>query len=114
MRWSPIAWAFAAATATAASVDVAQVTTTDASTSAAADSAARPGTYCGLTDFRRLVPKLSAQAEIYYPGSTDFATLSQRWSNLQPPTVNVEVVPASEADVVEIVGITGTPPRLTC
>ena len=84
-------------------MDVAQATTTDDSTVVVADSAARPGTYCGLTDFRRLVPKLSAQAEIYYPGSSQFATLSQRWSNLQTPTVNVEVVPASEADVVEIV-----------
>ncbi len=58
---------------------------------------------CGLTDFPKLVPNLSKQAEVYYPGSAQFDQLSQRWSNLKTPIVDVEVLPASEKDVAEIV-----------
>ena len=60
---------------------------------------------CGLSDFRKLVTNLSQEAEVYYPGSAQFDQLSQRWSNLETPIVNVEVLPATEKDVAEIVSL---------
>lgn len=47
---------------------------------------------------------LSPGAKVYYPNSTEFTTLTTRWSALAEPKVNVAVVPAVEDDVVKTVG----------
>ncbi|KAI1779538.1 putative FAD-dependent oxygenase [Hypoxylon cercidicola] len=46
---------------------------------------------------------LSPAAQVYCPNSTEFDTLSARWSTLAEPKVNVAVVPAIEDDVEKIV-----------
>jgi hypothetical protein len=50
-----------------------------------------------------LIPELSPAAEVYLPGSSDFATSTIRWSNLEPPTPNVVIAPGTEQDVANIV-----------
>jgi hypothetical protein len=97
MRWvqtkilaTAVAWAFATAT------------TVDSDTQYVAEAAARAG--CSLPDFWRFATTLSKQAEVYFPGSAGFTQYSQRWSNLEAPTVTITVLPATEQDVVEIVG----------
>nr|AUM60060.1 hypothetical protein [Hypoxylon pulicicidum] len=52
---------------------------------------------------RALKDALSAASKVYYPNSTEFNTLSARWSTLDEPEVNVVVVPSTEDDVVKIV-----------
>lgn len=54
-------------------------------------------------DYQALSQALSTSAKVYYPGSTDFVDASTRWSNLDLPTVNIVVSPATENDVVETV-----------
>lgn len=68
---------------------------------------------CSLGDFSKLVSGLSSQAEVYYPGSAQFTQYSNRWSSLDAPVVNVTVLPATEADVVQIVGLC-PPPLVQC
>lgn len=46
---------------------------------------------------------LSPAAKVYYPNSTEFNTLSARWSTLAEPNVNVVAVPSTEDDVAKIV-----------
>lgn len=50
-----------------------------------------------------LQKSLSPGAKVYFPGSPEFKAASTRWSVLNPPTVNVVVVPATEKDVSETV-----------
>lgn len=54
-------------------------------------------------DVKTLVPYLSPASKIYLPGSTEFTTHTVRWSNLEPPTPNVVIVPGIEGDVAKIV-----------
>lgn len=54
-------------------------------------------------DYKALSKELSASAKVYFPGTEDFEAASKRWSNLDKPTANIVVVPATENDVVEIV-----------
>lgn len=54
-------------------------------------------------DVGKLGKKLSPSAKIYFPGSAEFETASTRWSVLQPPKVNMVVVPGTARDVVETV-----------
>lgn len=64
------------------------------------DSAAAGGEHANA-----LRDVLSPTAEIFYPNSTEFNSLSARWSTLAQPKVNVAVVPFSDDDVVKIVSI---------
>ncbi|KAI8172477.1 FAD-linked oxidoreductase chyH, partial [Colletotrichum sp. SAR 10_75] len=52
-------------------------------------------------DYQALVASLSSTAKVFYSGSDDFNNVTTRWSNLDTPTVNVAVRPATENDVVE-------------
>ncbi|GAO13091.1 uncharacterized protein UV8b_03469 [Ustilaginoidea virens] len=52
---------------------------------------------------RELQARLSPGAKVYFPGSQGFNDSSRRWSSLDPPTVNVVVVPATEQDVAATV-----------
>ncbi|KAK4230342.1 hypothetical protein QBC38DRAFT_469282 [Podospora fimiseda] len=61
------------------------------------------GPACDWTDFWKLGNQLSKDAEIYLPESTEWTSVSQRWSNVGTPTVNITILPANENDVVEIV-----------
>ncbi|KAF2276857.1 FAD-binding domain-containing protein [Westerdykella ornata] len=54
-------------------------------------------------DLSTLRPKLSANAQIYLPGTPEFTNLTVRWSNLETPNPNIVIVPATERDVSEIV-----------
>ncbi|KAI8243702.1 FAD-linked oxidoreductase [Colletotrichum sp. SAR 10_99] len=54
-------------------------------------------------DYQALVASLSSTAKVFYSGSDDFNNVTTRWSNLDMPTVNVAVRPATENDVVETV-----------
>ncbi|KAJ0335661.1 hypothetical protein COL922a_008924 [Colletotrichum nupharicola] len=54
-------------------------------------------------DYQALVASLSSTAKVFYSGSDDFNNVTTRWSNLEMPTVNVAVRPATENDVVETV-----------
>ncbi|RBR04649.1 uncharacterized protein FIESC28_11514 [Fusarium coffeatum] len=54
-------------------------------------------------DYKALSKELSSSAKVYFPGSDEFDAASKRWSNLDTPSVNIVVVPATENDVVEIV-----------
>jgi hypothetical protein len=57
-------------------------------------------------DLSSLAPALSQTAKIYRPGAPEFTTLTTRWSNLEPPTPNIVIVPGTEKDVSEIVSLT--------
>jgi hypothetical protein len=99
MRWlqtavlaSAIAWAPAIAAAL------------DAGTANLAGAPARIGR-CNLPDLWRFLANVSKDAEVYFPGSEQFNQFSQRWSNVEPPAVNITFLPATENDVVEIVSI---------
>ncbi|KAI0458562.1 putative FAD-dependent oxygenase [Xylaria acuta] len=46
---------------------------------------------------------LSPAAAVYFPGSAEFEAATIRWSELDTPTVNVVVVPATEDDVAHTV-----------
>lgn len=59
----------------------------------------------GNYDMTELQAKLSSSAKIYYPNSTEFDDASARWSLLDEPKVNVVVVPGTENDVAETVGV---------
>ncbi|KAI0889717.1 putative FAD-dependent oxygenase [Annulohypoxylon maeteangense] len=52
---------------------------------------------------KALTDALSPEAKVYFPNSTEFGTLTTRWSSLAEPIINVAVVPATEDDVVKIV-----------
>lgn len=52
---------------------------------------------------RQFAKKLSPGAQVYFPGTKEFDTASERWSNLEAPKVNAVIVPATENDVVETV-----------
>jgi hypothetical protein len=54
-------------------------------------------------DVKTLAPNLSPAAKIYLPGNDGFTTYTVRWSNLEPPTPNVVIVPGAENDVAKIV-----------
>lgn len=54
-------------------------------------------------DYQALSQALSTSAKVYYPDSANFVNASTRWSNLDLPTVNIVVSPATENDVVEAV-----------
>lgn len=92
MRWSNVLTAVAALASTAATQDV--------TASGGSSSSCGFWRYANLTE---LASKLSANADIYLPGSAEFADLSQRWSELEIPQVNVTVAPATENDVVQTV-----------
>ncbi|XXG99456.1 hypothetical protein Hte_005795 [Hypoxylon texense] len=57
----------------------------------------------GSNDLAALSEKLSANANLYYPGSDAFVRSTNRWSVSYAPGVSVVAVPAVEQDVVEIV-----------
>ena len=100
MRWSNVLTAVAATWASSAAAQDADVTASGFGSSS-----------CGFWQYANLgelASKLSANADIYLPGSAEFADLSQRWSQLEKPQVNVTVTPATENDVVQTVG--GPPP----
>lgn len=52
---------------------------------------------------KTLAPKLSPTAQIYLPDAANFTNYTVRWSNLEPPTPSVVVVPGTEMDVAKIV-----------
>lgn len=54
-------------------------------------------------DFNNFASKLSPGAEVYFPGSSEFIQYTERWSNLDPPKVNITVLPATDQDVAETV-----------
>jgi hypothetical protein len=47
--------------------------------------------------------RLSPDAEIFWPGSSEYDTVNLRWSNLETPQTNVAVVPATDNDIAETV-----------
>jgi len=57
----------------------------------------------GPVDYTELKARLSSSAEVYFPGSIDFAQSTGRWSNASTPVANIVAVPATEQDVVNIV-----------
>jgi hypothetical protein len=65
-----------------------------------------PRTPAAGIDLKTLAPDLSPSAKIYLPGTTEFTKYTVRWSNLEPPTPNVVIVPGTEQDVAKIVGCT--------
>lgn len=75
----------------------------------AAAALAAPSSAQGLwsrdIDFNALSQALSSSAKAYYPGSAEFVSASTRWSNLDLPTANIVVSPATENDVVETVSL---------
>ncbi|KAI1734955.1 putative FAD-dependent oxygenase [Xylaria scruposa] len=50
-----------------------------------------------------LASRLSANAQIYFPGSDGFAEATSRWSSFKAPGINLVVVPSVEHDVSETV-----------
>lgn len=64
-------------------------------------------------DYKTLSKELSSSAKVYFPGSDEFDAASKRWSNLDTPSVNIVVVPATENDVVKIVSLLLHAHRLT-
>ena len=54
-------------------------------------------------DYAQLACVLSPTAQIYLPGSDNFADAVARWSNASVPVSNVVVVPGTEQDVVKTV-----------
>src|SRR5690348_2202366 len=65
------------------------------------------GSQCHSPDdlSRGLNNLLSSQAVIYTPGSPEFEKATTRWSELETPTVDVVVVPATEDDVAHVVSL---------
>ncbi|KAI1188078.1 FAD-binding domain-containing protein [Nemania serpens] len=51
---------------------------------------------------------LSADAQIFLPGSSGFSQATERWSAFSAPTANIVVVPSVEHDVVETVKYANT------
>lgn len=97
MRWlrtAVLASAVAWAPATAVPLDSEAVNT--------AGAPARIGR-CSLPDLWKFLSNVSKDADVYFPGSEQFAQFSERWSNVGPPAVNITFLPATENDVVEIV-----------
>jgi hypothetical protein len=62
-----------------------------------------PRTPASGIDVQAFAKHLSKNAQIYVPDDSQFKTYTVRWSNLEAPTVNVVVLPATELDVSEIV-----------
>lgn len=56
-------------------------------------------------NYTALASRLSSTSSIILPGSSDFNDTVARWSNLEPPTANLVVVPGTEDDVVQTVSI---------
>ncbi|KAF2199742.1 FAD-binding domain-containing protein [Delitschia confertaspora ATCC 74209] len=54
-------------------------------------------------DVKTLAPSLSSAAKIYIPGQPQFTAFTVRWSNLEPPTPTVVIMPGIERDVADIV-----------
>ncbi|PVH99943.1 FAD-binding domain-containing protein [Periconia macrospinosa] len=61
-----------------------------------------PRTEKGI-DLKPIASDLSPNTHIYVPDSNEFSAYSIRWSNLEPPTPSVVVVPGTEQDVATIV-----------
>jgi hypothetical protein len=62
-----------------------------------------PKTPASGIDVHAFARELSKNAQIYVPDDSQFKTYTVRWSNLEAPTVNVVVLPATEQDVSKIV-----------
>lgn len=62
-----------------------------------------PKTPASGIDVQSFAKYLSKNAQIYVPDDSQFKTYTVRWSNLEAPTVNVVVLPGTEADVSQIV-----------
>ncbi|KAK4184400.1 hypothetical protein QBC35DRAFT_540460 [Podospora australis] len=60
---------------------------------------------CTWADFWKLNQQLSGNAEVYWPGSTEFDQYSERWSNVGAPIANITVLPATENDVRKVVEV---------
>lgn len=56
-------------------------------------------------NYTALASRLSSTSSIILPGSSDFNATVARWSNLEPPTANLVVVPGTEDDVVQTVSM---------
>lgn len=71
------------------------------STCVAIENLSARGTTSGTcsSNFTALGNQLSSGAEIYFPGSADFTTVTSRWSSLDTPNISVAVLPATENDV---------------
>jgi hypothetical protein len=82
--------------------------------SESASNAAASSLGCNRSDFWNFASSLSKDAEVYFPGSTQFDQFTQRWSNLESPAVNITVLPATEKDVVEIVSFINLNPPCPC
>lgn len=54
-------------------------------------------------DIAALAQRLSAESDVFLPGSDHFHTATARWSGLNAPGVKTVVVPATENDVAETV-----------
>ncbi|KAI1123052.1 FAD-binding domain-containing protein [Nemania abortiva] len=52
--------------------------------------------------------RLSADAQIFLPGSIEFSQATERWSALSAPSANIVVVPSVESDVAETVKYANT------
>ncbi|GAP93388.2 putative FAD-dependent oxygenase [Rosellinia necatrix] len=53
--------------------------------------------------FRDLTNSLSSDAGVFFPGSDEFQAATTRWSELDTPTVDIIVSPATEEDVARTV-----------
>lgn len=62
-----------------------------------------PRTPASGIDVGSLAQNLSKNTQIYVPDDSEFKTYTVRWSNLEAPTVNVVILPDTEADVSQIV-----------
>lgn len=62
-----------------------------------------PAPYSRAEDVEALVQRLSAGAEVLFPGSQDYDYVTRRWSALAAPTSSFVVVVATEQDVAETV-----------
>ncbi|KAI0182686.1 hypothetical protein EV127DRAFT_465415 [Xylaria flabelliformis] len=58
---------------------------------------------CPLNATAELASRLSANAQIYFPGSDGFTEATIRWSSFEAPGINLVVVPSVEHDVAETV-----------
>ncbi|KAM7187212.1 hypothetical protein V8F20_011058 [Naviculisporaceae sp. PSN 640] len=102
MRWSNAFMAVAAWASTAAAVDD-DLVVEESSLGIHIGGLPPSCSFWASANLTELGTKLSPGADIYLPGSSSFNSLSQRWSELQIPQVNVTVSPATENDVVETV-----------
>jgi hypothetical protein len=52
---------------------------------------------------RELGPMLSSNASIYFPGSSEFANATERWSAFRGPSIRVVIEPGTDDDVAATV-----------